>query len=400
MNNKLSIIIPCYNCSRTLEEAVVSIFDQSLKVPFEIIMVDDRSIDGTRDLMISLSKKHDEIKLIFHDRNRGGGATRNTGIKNSNGDYIFCLDGDNLFGPMALQKMIDYAEEKKCDGVVIEERRFFQDFDKNNIDSYFNKVIDRPISIVDLFDNGSVLLDNFLFTRESFLRTRGGYPEEHGFDTQCFEFRFLGAGNLVYVCPETIFMHRQDTGGGGYFQRVYEQGFFSINMYLIYEEIIHLFSKELCEEIIDYDIFENNKLGNKNIKSFLEKKFKNMGSSILRNDFEKYLIVDGLDLAASEEVLPGDIAGNFVRGVSLYKKQEFKEALCVFENLLSKRKKSKILKYNIIRSKLSLTSEVSAISIEIESLKTGGFMPKRRQIVWKIGKFKKMLINIKKTIGL
>ena len=89
--HKLSIIIPCYNCTSTLEEALSSVYTQNLTTPFEVIMVNDGSTDSTLVLITELSKKYPYITYYNHEKNRGGGATRNTGIAKTTGDLIYCL---------------------------------------------------------------------------------------------------------------------------------------------------------------------------------------------------------------------------------------------------------------------------------------------------------------------
>ena len=62
IKNKISIIMPCYNCSGTLEEAVTSIYTQNLIIPFEIVMVNDGSTDNTFELIKELKKKIEELE--------------------------------------------------------------------------------------------------------------------------------------------------------------------------------------------------------------------------------------------------------------------------------------------------------------------------------------------------
>ena len=130
MHRRLSIIIPCYNCVSTLEEALASVYTQSLTTPFEVIMVDDGSKDTTADLMVTLSKMYPNVICLFNKKNHGGGAARNIGIAKSTGDLIYCLDSDNFFAPNTMQKMINFLEQIKCDGVAFSERRFFIDNNK------------------------------------------------------------------------------------------------------------------------------------------------------------------------------------------------------------------------------------------------------------------------------
>lgn len=253
---KLSFIIPCYNCEKTLKEAFDSCFTQSLnEQEFEIIMVDDGSSDKTRKLMITLASSHPtiQIKTIFHEKNRGGGAARNTGIRASLGTYIFCLDSDNVLEKETFPKMITCMEQFNLDGVAIHDRRYFSS-DTNYFKSSKNIVLDREILLGDLFNETYTLLDNFLYKKTSYNKTKG-YPEHHGFDTQCFEVRFLSAGSRVRVCKDSVFYHRQAAAATSYYEREYNSGNFSKNFYLIFEEIISLLTDEAVLMIMKFDIF-------------------------------------------------------------------------------------------------------------------------------------------------
>jgi glycosyltransferase involved in cell wall biosynthesis len=254
----LSIIIPCFNSAETLEEAVESCFKQNLN-DFEIILVDDGSTDKTREIIVNYSKIYTNVKYVFHNKNKGGGAARNTGIEKAKGKIIFCLDSDNLLFSNSLSPMITYLQEKSTNGVAFHERRFFPNSDKGNFTSHFNKILDRPIFLEDIFNDSETLLDNFLFTKESYLKA-GKYPEHHDFDTQAFEMRFLGVGNEVLIMKDSVFFHRQATKVPSYFEREYNSGNFSINYYLCLEDIFHLLSNISKETIIKYNIFENGSL--------------------------------------------------------------------------------------------------------------------------------------------
>jgi glycosyltransferase involved in cell wall biosynthesis len=253
---KLSIIIPCYNCASTLIEAVDSCFAQGLtEKDFEVVLVDDGSQDQTRNVMETLSKKYANLSLVFHEENRGGGAARNSGIKHSTGDILYCLDSDNLFAPHSVIPIIKHFEDSSVDGVAFYERRFFPGNNLSRYTTHRNTIFDRPITLEDLFVN-DILLDNFFFSRTAYQRT-AGYPEHHGFDTQCFEVRFLSSGNVVTVAPHSIFYHRHATGEPSYFERVHNAGLFSINMMLIFEEIFHLLTPAAQDTLLSFPIFTN-----------------------------------------------------------------------------------------------------------------------------------------------
>ena len=190
---KISIIIPCYNCAKTLREAVASCYVQKLD-NFEIVMVDDGSADNTKEIMQKLASKHPEIKLFYHDKNKGGGATRNTAVKNSTGEIIFCLDSDDVLPASTLSKMLSFMEEKQCDGVTIHKSIKFSGDNVNNIHHVdVSPYSEEKIQLASLFSKNkefSPLYVNFMYTKSAFNRT-GGYPTSHGYDTQGFAWRFL-----------------------------------------------------------------------------------------------------------------------------------------------------------------------------------------------------------------
>ena len=91
----LSIIVPVYNEKRTLKSAVEDIAATPYRK--EIIIVDDGSTDGTRDIIGSLGQP--EIKSIFHEQNYGKGRAIRTGLSNATGDIILIQDADLEYDP-------------------------------------------------------------------------------------------------------------------------------------------------------------------------------------------------------------------------------------------------------------------------------------------------------------
>lgn len=98
----ISVIIPTYNRKEQLKKAL-SYFDNKFYENNELIVVDDFSIDGTEELILSHYK---DVRYFKHSKNRGAAAARNTGIKNAKGNLIAFLDSDDewLMNKLALQK--------------------------------------------------------------------------------------------------------------------------------------------------------------------------------------------------------------------------------------------------------------------------------------------------------
>lgn len=257
MHKRLSIIIPCLNCQRTLKEAVDSCFAQGLKsTEFEIIMVDDGSTDNTKGVMQELAHKHPEIKIFSHKKNKGGGATRNAAVEKSAGEVIFCLDSDDLLPPLTLTNMLSFLDEKKCDAVAINRSIKFTGTNPRTIEridtfSYAGEKIPFE-SLLQKNDTMCPLYSTFMITSKAFDLV-GGYPTEHGFDTQSFAWRFLGSGLTAYTCPDAEYLHRTHISNS-YYMREYNAGRINLNWKLILNEYIFLFSPEAQTLIKNYDV--------------------------------------------------------------------------------------------------------------------------------------------------
>ncbi|MDR6407093.1 glycosyltransferase [Paraburkholderia terricola] len=102
----VSVIIPCFNCRSTIERAIQSVFEQTCR-PQELILVDDCSTDGTREILRELVQTYPSnwIRLLLQPRNAGPGAARNAAWAATNLPYIAFLDSDDSWHPakMAIQ---------------------------------------------------------------------------------------------------------------------------------------------------------------------------------------------------------------------------------------------------------------------------------------------------------
>ncbi|EKR74528.1 glycosyltransferase family 2 protein [Leptospira noguchii] len=113
---KVSIVIPCYNEKNTIR----NILETVKKVPIknkEIILVDDCSKDGTRDLLQSPAFKKLANQIIFHEVNQGKGAALRTGFKAATGDIVIVQDADLEYDPFEIPEVIDPIYKGKADVV-------------------------------------------------------------------------------------------------------------------------------------------------------------------------------------------------------------------------------------------------------------------------------------------
>lgn len=103
----VSIIVPVYNAEDYIEETLESIFSQTYQ-NFEVMIVDDMSKDGSRDIISRYASKYDNVHPIFLEKNAGVANARNRGIEEARGRFIAFLDSDDIWLSEKLEKQIDF----------------------------------------------------------------------------------------------------------------------------------------------------------------------------------------------------------------------------------------------------------------------------------------------------
>lgn len=111
---KLSVIIPVYNEVRNIAEIIKRV--QATRLPSEIIIVDDGSQDGTRDLLQKMDRKK-KVRVILHEKNQGKGAAVVTGMQAARGDVLLIQDADLEYDPRDYPVLLKPIEEGLADVV-------------------------------------------------------------------------------------------------------------------------------------------------------------------------------------------------------------------------------------------------------------------------------------------
>jgi glycosyltransferase involved in cell wall biosynthesis len=119
---KTSIVIPCYNENNTITQVIQAVQAAELPGEREIIIVDDFSIDGTREVLKEYEGQG-SIKLVFQENNRGKGFALRTGFRLATGDVIIIQDADLEYDPSEYMRLLKPILDGKAD--VVYGSRFF-----------------------------------------------------------------------------------------------------------------------------------------------------------------------------------------------------------------------------------------------------------------------------------
>ncbi len=193
---RVTIVIPCYNDGKYIDEAVDSILAQTYR-DFEIIIVNDGSTDAfTNDLLKNYNKPKTRV---LHKSNGHLSSARNHGIKHSKAEYILPFDADDIFEPSYLEKAVKILDENPEIGVVTCDIRLFE----NARGVWRSKSGD----MMDLLAKNDIC-GNSLFRYQCW-EDAGGYNENmRGFEDWNFWIGVGKKGWKFYSIPEVLFNYR------------------------------------------------------------------------------------------------------------------------------------------------------------------------------------------------
>lgn len=194
----VSVVIPCYNCERTIEETIETVLSQTYK-NIEIILVNDGSTDNTISTIKNFITDKESIMLV-DQKNQGQSRTRNTGAKNAKGKYLLFLDSDDKIDSTFIEKCVNVLEKNPKTKIVYSQSAYFgaregewklpeyelKSFLRNNCIPITALIQKQDFDNVNGFDESLTFFEDW----ELFLK-------------------IIIHGGKVYRIPETLFFYRQ-----------------------------------------------------------------------------------------------------------------------------------------------------------------------------------------------
>jgi glycosyltransferase involved in cell wall biosynthesis len=194
---KVSVVIPCYNQGEYLDQAVDSVLAQSFR-DFEIIVVNDGSSDENTNRLLADYRR--PLTRVIVTPNQGPSAARNTGIRESTGQYVLPLDADDLIAPTYLEQAVAVLDARPEVGIVYCRGEKFGAANGPWMSDDYS--LRRMLIGNQIFCSG--------FFRKSAWERVGGYREsmKHGWEDWDFWLSLIESGSQVFRIPEVLFRYR------------------------------------------------------------------------------------------------------------------------------------------------------------------------------------------------
>lgn len=209
MKNSISFIIPAYNCENYIEEAILSIYETNYRSGDEIVVVNDKSTDNTKNILLKIRSKI-PIIIIENKINLGCPASRNIGIKKANNDLIFNLDSDNILHPNTVESLKRCLIDNHSDIASFSTIYFFI----NNINNITHKWVFpyKTLILEDIFSSNytPAASGNYLYKKALALKI-GMYDTKYGkglHESWLFTIKALSQSAKMSILPKNHYYHR------------------------------------------------------------------------------------------------------------------------------------------------------------------------------------------------
>lgn len=212
MKPLLSVCLITYNHVKYIEQAIESVLMQQVSFPWELIIADDFSTDGTRDILLDYKKKYpDFITLILQERNVGAGKNWLDLVNYPNAEFIAYFEGDDYWtDPNKLQKQVDFLEKNPGYSTCFHYTRALNE--NGVLDKYYGMhpgrwdfYIEDTFSETSLFHSSSIVYRRAAFKQPDWiLKVASG---------DMAQFSILSSAGPLHCIPEVMSIYRKHGSG-------------------------------------------------------------------------------------------------------------------------------------------------------------------------------------------
>lgn len=208
----ISVIVPTFNVEKYIEEALLSVINQTFKGSIELIVIDDCSTDNTVQKIEEIKSLHKnfDIKLLKQERNMRQGTARNRGIKESNGKYIVFLDGDDLLDKEMFERLFHVAEKESFDFVICDWIYYYQNkglvYVNNERFMTFEKL--EGENCEELLAANTYFTVNKMYKREFIVKNKIFYGEKYIYEDYEFYVDVAQKANKIGIVSNPLYKVR------------------------------------------------------------------------------------------------------------------------------------------------------------------------------------------------
>ena len=197
VNPEVTVVMPVFNERATVERAIAAVLAANVADDFELIVVDDGSVDGTADILRDGSWP-EQVRVLYHERNRGKGAALRTALAEARGLYTTIMDADLEYDPADIPSLL--AHLRSGDATAVFGTRGFQ---SHSAYSFWYVVGNRSVTFIANLVYNSWISD--MMTGQKAIRTelfRSLKLKERGFAIEAeITARLLRQGVRIYEVP-------------------------------------------------------------------------------------------------------------------------------------------------------------------------------------------------------
>ncbi len=193
----VSVIMPVLNGEKYIEDAICSVLGQTYS-NFELIVVDDGSVDATSEIITKISEKDNRIKCIKNQESLGTARSRNIGLEIAEGDYICFLDADDLWKCDKLHIQMNKLTAEDAD-LVYTSYSIINDEGQSNKGDY---IVPDTVSFEKLLKENVIGCSTVMITRKVADKYR--FVEDYYHEDYCLWLNILRDGYKAVGCTEVL----------------------------------------------------------------------------------------------------------------------------------------------------------------------------------------------------
>ena len=211
----LTFVVPCYNVEKYIQRCLDSIYACGLhESRFEVLCVNDCSPDNVQDVLERNRERHDNLRIVIHEKNMGLGGARNTGIREAKGKYLWFVDSDDLVAAQGIEAIIQRIVEQDLDVLCFNYRRVDEEGKELSTHLVFKNTSsqDGDAFVKSVFGMGIVnhmgFVWRFIYKKEFLWQHQLFFPEHVRWEDTVFMPKALLEAERVAAVPNVMYSYR------------------------------------------------------------------------------------------------------------------------------------------------------------------------------------------------